>query len=158
MVYTASWITDALLVCLCVLILVSVYEENVYLFLVYLFNVTVARLQYDNVSGSTFNQPGVQIRQPDFGNTSTVEWLDSSHLSHSVYTVCYPLFYFVAVDLCLFYFNMSESVTCRQRWLTFAPLVRPAQCLTLYTHAIWRSWMAVCRDLTLKMMMWPVAG
>ena len=47
--------------------------------------VTVARLQYDNVSGTTSNQPGVRIRQPGFGNTSTVEWLDSSHLRYSVY-------------------------------------------------------------------------
>ena len=48
---------------------------------------TVARLQYNNVSGTTSNQPGVQIRQPGFGNTSTVEWLDSSRLSYSVYLI-----------------------------------------------------------------------
>jgi len=47
--------------------------------------VTVARLQYNNVSGTTSNQPGVQIRQPDFSNTSSVEWLDSSHLHYSAF-------------------------------------------------------------------------
>jgi len=49
----------------------------------------LARLQYNNASGETSNQPGVQIRQPGFGNTSTVEWLDSSRLSYSVYLISY---------------------------------------------------------------------
>jgi len=55
-----------------------------------------ARLQYNNMSGRTSNQPGVQIRQPGFGNTSTVEWLDSSRLSYSVYL-------YLTVDLCCFW-------------------------------------------------------
>lgn len=37
------------------------------------------KLLYNNVSRVTFNTPGVEIRQPGFGNTSTVEWLDPVH-------------------------------------------------------------------------------
>lgn len=43
------------------------------------------RLQFDNVSRTTSNQPGVKIRQPLFGNTSSVEWLDSSRLGYTSY-------------------------------------------------------------------------
>lgn len=43
------------------------------------------RLRYDNVTRTTLNQPGVEIRQPGFGNTSTVEWLDSSQLGETSY-------------------------------------------------------------------------
>ena len=63
--------------------------------------VAVARLQYDNVTRKTSNQPGVQIRQPDFGNTSTVEWLDESHLSYSAYFISCFLTYGI-IFLCSF--------------------------------------------------------
>lgn len=43
------------------------------------------RLQYDNTTRRTSNQPGVDIRQPGFGNTSTVEWLDSSQMGYTSY-------------------------------------------------------------------------
>ncbi|KAG8236099.1 hypothetical protein J437_LFUL000461 [Ladona fulva] len=43
------------------------------------------RLVYDNVSRTTSNSPGVETRIPGFGNTSTVEWLDPSQASPSVY-------------------------------------------------------------------------
>lgn len=43
------------------------------------------RLVYDNVTRITTNAPGVEIRVPGFGNTTTVEWLDPSQVSPSAY-------------------------------------------------------------------------
>lgn len=43
------------------------------------------KLTYDPVTRTTKNQPGVEIRQPGFGNTSSVEWLDSSQLGATSY-------------------------------------------------------------------------
>lgn len=43
------------------------------------------RLEYNNVTRKTTNSPGVDIRIPGFGNTSTVEWLDPSQLSLTEY-------------------------------------------------------------------------
>ena len=43
------------------------------------------RLYYDNVSRTTSNSPGVQIRVPGFGDTLTVEWLDPSKASPGAY-------------------------------------------------------------------------
>ena len=43
------------------------------------------RLEYDYNTRTTHNSKGVQIRVPGFGNTSTVEWLDSSEFSPSMF-------------------------------------------------------------------------
>jgi len=40
---------------------------------------------YDNWTHVTSNSPGVDIDIPGWGNTETVEWLDTSHLSPSRY-------------------------------------------------------------------------
>ena len=41
------------------------------------------RLEYDNVTRTTNNSPGVDIKIPGFGETATVEWLDHSEISLS---------------------------------------------------------------------------
>ncbi|XP_015921524.1 lysosomal phospholipase A and acyltransferase [Parasteatoda tepidariorum] len=45
------------------------------------------RLVYDNNTRTTSNAPGVSIRVPDFGNTSSVDWLDPSQISPSSYFI-----------------------------------------------------------------------
>ncbi|XP_019876595.2 phospholipase A2 group XV isoform X2 [Aethina tumida] len=43
------------------------------------------KLTYDNVTRTTRNAEGVDIRIPGFGQTETVEWLDPSHASSGAY-------------------------------------------------------------------------
>lgn len=43
------------------------------------------RLEYDNVTRTTRNPPGVDIRVPGWGDPEPVEWLDPSHASTGVY-------------------------------------------------------------------------
>ncbi len=43
------------------------------------------KLIYDDKTRTTRNNDGVQTRVPGFGNSSTVEYLDSSRLSLSIY-------------------------------------------------------------------------
>lgn len=43
------------------------------------------RLVYDNVTRTTSNTNGVSIVSPGFGDTFTVEWLDSSKISYGLY-------------------------------------------------------------------------
>lgn len=43
------------------------------------------RLEYNNVTRQTSNSPGVETRIPDFGNTTSVEWLDPSKSSYGAY-------------------------------------------------------------------------
>lgn len=43
------------------------------------------RLVYDNVTRTTQNSPGVDIRIPGFGGTETVEWLDHSEVVLTTY-------------------------------------------------------------------------
>ncbi|XP_045511551.1 phospholipase A2 group XV-like [Colias croceus] len=43
------------------------------------------RLDYDNVTRTTNNPPGVDIRVPGWGNPEPVEWLDPSHESPGAY-------------------------------------------------------------------------
>lgn len=43
------------------------------------------RLVYNNVTRTTSNAPGVDIKVPGFGNTTTVEFLDPSQVSPSTY-------------------------------------------------------------------------
>lgn len=42
-------------------------------------------LIYDNVTRTTRNSPGVQIRVPGWGDPEVVEWLDPSHASAGTY-------------------------------------------------------------------------
>nr|XP_045590503.1 phospholipase A2 group XV-like [Procambarus clarkii] len=56
------------------------------------------KLQYDNVTRTTRNDPGVETRIPGFGNTSTVEWLSKDHLYvlsyfHDIVSSLIPLGY-----------------------------------------------------------------
>ncbi|XP_069183296.1 lysosomal phospholipase A and acyltransferase-like isoform X1 [Procambarus clarkii] len=56
------------------------------------------KLQYDNVTRTTRNAPGVETRIPGFGNTSTVEWLSKDHLYvlsyfHDIVSSLIPLGY-----------------------------------------------------------------
>uniref|UniRef100_T1H921 Uncharacterized protein n=1 Tax=Rhodnius prolixus TaxID=13249 RepID=T1H921_RHOPR len=43
------------------------------------------KLVYDNVTRKTYNQPGVDIRVPGFGESFRVEWLDPTKLSPGAY-------------------------------------------------------------------------
>ncbi|XP_050301721.1 phospholipase A2 group XV-like [Anthonomus grandis grandis] len=43
------------------------------------------KLIYDNVTRTTHNPPGVDIRVPGFGNSETVEWIDPSHAATGSY-------------------------------------------------------------------------
>ncbi|XP_066249695.1 lysosomal phospholipase A and acyltransferase-like isoform X2 [Euwallacea similis] len=43
------------------------------------------RLSYDNVTRTTRNPPGVDIRVPGFGGSETVEWIDPSHAATGAY-------------------------------------------------------------------------
>ena len=43
------------------------------------------KLLYDNVTHTSINNKGVEIRIPGFGNTTTVEWLDPSRRSFGIY-------------------------------------------------------------------------
>ncbi|XP_028043903.1 group XV phospholipase A2-like [Bombyx mandarina] len=43
------------------------------------------RLEYDNVTRTTHNPVGVEVRVPGWGNTEPVEWLDPSHQSSGAY-------------------------------------------------------------------------
>jgi lysophospholipase-3 len=43
------------------------------------------RLKYDPKTRTTLNNDGVETRQPGFGNTTTVEWLDPSQLGPTSY-------------------------------------------------------------------------
>uniref|UniRef100_A0A182NBL1 Phosphatidylcholine-sterol acyltransferase n=1 Tax=Anopheles dirus TaxID=7168 RepID=A0A182NBL1_9DIPT len=45
------------------------------------------RLEYDNVTRSSRNPPGVVTRVPGFGQSETVEWIDPSHASVGAYFV-----------------------------------------------------------------------
>ncbi|XP_035211136.1 phospholipase A2 group XV-like [Stegodyphus dumicola] len=45
------------------------------------------RMVYDNETRTTSNSPGVDIRVPGFGNTTSVDWLDPSEISPSSYFV-----------------------------------------------------------------------
>lgn len=43
------------------------------------------KLDYDNVTRTTRDPPGVEIRIPGWGNPEPVEWLDPSHDSAGAY-------------------------------------------------------------------------
>lgn len=43
------------------------------------------KLNYDNVTRKTYNQPGVQIRIPGWGSSEVVEWIDPTHASTGGY-------------------------------------------------------------------------
>jgi len=62
------------------------------------------RLRYNNVSRITKDNIGVQIRQPGFGNSSAVEWLDPSQMSPTSY------FYYVAQALESWGFKRDVSI------------------------------------------------
>lgn len=55
------------------------------------------KLSYDRNTNTTRNQPGVEIRQPGFGNTSSVEWLDSSQFGATSYF--YPVVEYLVKEL-----------------------------------------------------------
>lgn len=43
------------------------------------------KLQYNNLTRTSMNNEGVEIRIPGFGNSTTVEWLDPSQRGFSIY-------------------------------------------------------------------------
>lgn len=43
------------------------------------------KLSYNNITRTTSNQPGVEIRIPGWGTPDVVEWLDPSHASPGAY-------------------------------------------------------------------------
>lgn len=43
------------------------------------------KLVYDNVTRTTSNSEGVEIRIPGFGSTVSVEWIDPSHATQGAY-------------------------------------------------------------------------
>lgn len=43
------------------------------------------KLAYDNSTRTTSNNPGVEIRIPEFGNSTSVEWIDPSKASAGNY-------------------------------------------------------------------------
>ncbi len=61
------------------------YNNLIHIVCYYKVSISVPRLTYNTTTRQTDNMPGVDIRQPGFGNTTTVEWLDSSQLSPSEY-------------------------------------------------------------------------
>ncbi|XP_046386151.1 phospholipase A2 group XV-like [Ischnura elegans] len=62
------------------------------------------KLIYDEKTRTTSNSPGVDIRVPGFGNTSTVEWLDPSQASPSAY------FKMIANELVGFGYERGTSI------------------------------------------------
>lgn len=42
-------------------------------------------LVYDEATRTTGNKPGVEIRTKDFGNTTSIEWLDAGRDDYAVY-------------------------------------------------------------------------
>lgn len=43
------------------------------------------KLNYNNETRKTSDQPGVEVRVPGWGSSETVEWLDPSHASSGAY-------------------------------------------------------------------------
>ncbi len=63
------------------------------------------KLVYDNASRTTANQPGVLTRIPDFGNSSSVEWIDPSKASAGNY--------FAAISSAILKFGYERNVSLR---------------------------------------------
>ena len=63
------------------------------------------KLYYDNVTRKTSNSPGVQIRIPGFGNSTSVEWIDPSKAS--------PGNYFATIADTISSFGYERDVTLR---------------------------------------------
>lgn len=59
------------------------------------------RLSYNHTTRATSNSPGVDVRVPGFGNTTTVELLDPSGASPGVY--------FKNIGCCLRVFKIDRS-------------------------------------------------
>lgn len=63
------------------------------------------KLVYNNASRTTFNQPGVLTRVPDFGNSSSVEWIDPSKASAGNY--------FASISSAILKFGYERNVSLR---------------------------------------------
>ena len=71
-------------------------------------------LRYDTDTHTTSNNDGVEVRVPGFGNTTTVEWLDTSRRSCSLYFARQILYHKISVKARAHLPNENDRTWCPQ--------------------------------------------